>query len=101
MRCMECGVELPKSRSDRRTCSPRCRMALSRRLKENQVATTITTEAGRDLISWRGQHAKWTEQRWIDAIVAIEREAVTAAFEAAGGFKEDRLDAAALSPRCD
>jgi predicted nucleic acid-binding Zn ribbon protein len=32
MRCVNCGTDLGESRSDRRTCSPRCRVALSRRL---------------------------------------------------------------------
>lgn len=32
--CVICGVSLPeRSRSDRRTCSARCRVALSRRLR--------------------------------------------------------------------
>jgi predicted nucleic acid-binding Zn ribbon protein len=34
-RCVICGASLPeKSRSDRRTCSARCRVTLSRRLRQ-------------------------------------------------------------------
>jgi hypothetical protein len=34
-RCVNCGKDLPGgSRTDRRTCSPRCRVALSRRLSK-------------------------------------------------------------------
>jgi hypothetical protein len=32
-RCVNCGIDLGRSRSDRRTCSARCRVALSRRLQ--------------------------------------------------------------------
>jgi hypothetical protein len=32
-RCVNCGIDLGRSRSDRRTCSARCRVALSRRLR--------------------------------------------------------------------
>jgi hypothetical protein len=37
--------------------------------------TEPTTQAGRELLSYRGLHGKWTEQRWVDAILAIEAEA--------------------------
>ena len=37
---------------------------------------TIRTRAGRDLLGWRGNHATWTERRWVEAIEAIELEAV-------------------------
>jgi hypothetical protein len=40
MRCVVCGAALPpRSRSDRRTCSARCRVALSRRLRDVLVET--------------------------------------------------------------
>lgn len=37
-RCVNCGTSLPRSsRADRRTCSARCRMALSRRLSVDEA----------------------------------------------------------------
>jgi hypothetical protein len=36
-RCVNCGQDLGDSRSDRRTCSPKCRVALSRRLSRASV----------------------------------------------------------------
>ena len=50
-------------------------------LRREDVVGTMTTpgepetEAGRDLLGWRGHHTWWTEQRWIVAILAIEAEA--------------------------
>jgi len=34
-RCVICGASLGECRSDRRTCSAKCRVALSRRLRQN------------------------------------------------------------------
>ena len=40
-RCVICGVDLGKSRSDRRTCSARCRMVLSRRLARTAACQAL------------------------------------------------------------
>lgn len=41
-RCVICGASLPeKSRSDRRTCSAKCRVALSRRLAGTAACTAL------------------------------------------------------------
>ncbi len=41
-RCVVCGASLPeKSRSDRRTCSARCRVALSRRLARHGATAAL------------------------------------------------------------
>lgn len=46
-RCVVCGTELPKgSRADRRTCSARCRVALSRRLTHTPQPSKTWLEAG-------------------------------------------------------
>jgi hypothetical protein len=49
-RCVVCGESLPeKSRSDRRTCSARCRVALSRRLTGSLARLRAIEEAARAL----------------------------------------------------
>jgi predicted nucleic acid-binding Zn ribbon protein len=59
MRCVECGNPLPPgSRSDRRTCSTRCRIAMSRRLRQGDGMTVTISYVTLDAIydSWCHEH---------------------------------------------
>lgn len=49
MRCVICGDTLPPaSRADRRTCSARCRMTLSRRLTRATACRALNTYLAAD-----------------------------------------------------